>query len=30
VLKVGADADLVAFTDDLEVAHTFIGGREFV
>ena len=27
VLTVGADADLVSFTDDFEVTHTFVGGR---
>ena len=29
-LAVGADADLVAFSDDFEVRHTFVAGREFV
>ena len=29
VLAAGADADLVAFTDDFEVESTFIAGREF-
>jgi N-acetylglucosamine-6-phosphate deacetylase len=28
VLKVGADADLVSFTDDFQVTHTFVGGRD--
>ena len=25
ILKVGADADLVSFTDDFQVTHTFVG-----
>jgi N-acetylglucosamine-6-phosphate deacetylase len=28
VLKIGADADLVSFTDDFHVTHTFVGGRD--
>jgi N-acetylglucosamine-6-phosphate deacetylase len=28
VLAVGADADLVSFTDDFEVTHTFVGGHD--
>jgi N-acetylglucosamine-6-phosphate deacetylase len=28
VLQVGADADLVSFTDDFQVTHTFVGGRD--
>ena len=27
-LQVGADADLVSFTDDFQVTHTFVGGRD--
>jgi N-acetylglucosamine-6-phosphate deacetylase len=28
VLEVGADADLVSFTDDFQATHTFVGGRD--
>ncbi len=28
VLQVGADADLVSFTDRFQVSHTFVGGRD--
>jgi len=28
VLKVGADADLVTFTDDFQVTHTIVSGRD--
>ena len=27
-LAVGADADLVSFTDDFAVTHTFVAGRD--
>ncbi|MEI9894970.1 MAG: N-acetylglucosamine-6-phosphate deacetylase [Chthoniobacter sp.] len=30
VLKVGADADLVSFTDDFQVTHTFVAGRDVI
>lgn len=30
VLKVGADADFVSFTDDFQVTHTFVGGRDVI
>jgi len=30
VLKVGADADLVSFTDDFHVTHTFVAGRNLL